>query len=154
MAALLITLQSISSSTVVLAEIKETTSTLLLLLLLLRVICHVLLIKVSDRLEVESISGWEKSTLKNVVLLNLIGNLFYGQNVQCKTQLEVLLPCKQGGIRRIINGSPPTGKSFDFKSYWAIPKKYLVLTLGLATKGYFLGGENFFWLAIELYSAN
>ena len=57
MAALLITLQSISSSTVVLAEIKETTSTLLLLLLLLRVICHVLLIKVSDRLEVESISG-------------------------------------------------------------------------------------------------
>ena len=36
---------------------KETTSTLLLLLLLLRVICHVLLIKVSDRLEVESISG-------------------------------------------------------------------------------------------------
>ena len=57
MAALLITLQSISSSTVVLAEIKETTSTLLLLLLLLRVICHVLLIKVSDRLEVESISS-------------------------------------------------------------------------------------------------
>ena len=37
-----------------------------------------------------------------------------------------------------------TGKSFDFKSYRAIPKKYLVLTLGLDTKGYFLGGENFF----------
>ena len=51
---------------------------------------------------------------------------------------------------------PPrlTCKSFDFKSYRAIPKKCLVLTLALDTKGYFLSGENFCWLAIELYSAN
>ena len=40
--------------------------------------------------------------------------------------------------------SLPTGISFDFKSYRSIPKKYLVLTLGLDTKGYFLGGDNFF----------
>ena len=57
-----------------------------------------------------------------------------------------------GGISRIEQflmddiflHRPFTGKSFDLKSYRAIPKKFLVLTLGLDTKGYFLGGENFF----------
>ena len=53
------------------------------------------------------------------------------------------------GTRNILRRGD-TDKSIGFKWYRTIPEDWLVLILGLVTKGYLLGSENFFWLANKM----
>ena len=50
----------------------------------------------------------------------------------------------------VSSGFPTTGKSIHFERHMTAPEIQLVLTVGLDPRGYFLGGENIFKLAIWL----